>query len=74
MAEFYNQLKQAPIKAEALRQTQLAMLHGEVRFQEGKLITSTGRFPLPPTLARVGNNPFSHPYYWSAFTMIGNPW
>ncbi|MBD2014193.1 CHAT domain-containing protein [Microcoleus sp. FACHB-53] len=74
MAEFYNQLKQAPIKAEALRQTQLAMLNGEVQLQEGKLMTSTGSFPLPPTLARVGNNQFSHPYYWSAFTMIGNPW
>jgi filamentous hemagglutinin family protein len=74
MAEFYNQLKQAPIKAEALRQTQLAMLKGEVRLQEGKLMTSTGSFPLPPTLAPVGNSEFSHPYYWSAFTMIGNPW
>lgn len=74
MAEFYNQLKQSPIKAEALRRTQLAMLNGEVRLQEGKLMTSTGRFPLPPTLARVGNSRFSHPSYWSAFTMIGNPW
>jgi CHAT domain-containing protein len=74
MAEFYNQLKQAPIKAEALRQTQLAMLKGEVRLQEGNLIISTGRFPLPPTLAPVGNSELSHPYYWSAFTMIGNPW
>jgi filamentous hemagglutinin family protein len=74
MAEFYNQLKHAPIKAEALRQTQLAMLKGEVRLQEGNLIVSTGRFPLPPTLAPVGNSELSHPYYWSAFTMIGNPW
>jgi CHAT domain-containing protein len=50
------------------------MLNGEVQLQEGKLMISTGSFPLPPTLARVGNNQFSHPYYWSAFTMIGNPW
>ncbi|AFZ19717.1 CHAT domain-containing protein [Allocoleopsis franciscana] len=74
MAEFYDQLKQAPIKAEALRRTQLAMLKGEVRLQEGNLIISTGRFPLPPTLASLGNSELSHPYYWSAFTMIGNPW
>jgi CHAT domain-containing protein len=74
MSEFYNKLKQAPIKAEALRQTQVAMLKGEVRLEEGKLMTSAGSLSLPPSLARMGNNNFSHPYYWSAFTMIGNPW
>ncbi|HEY9611269.1 CHAT domain-containing protein [Allocoleopsis sp.] len=74
MSEFYDQLKQAPIKAEALRQTQVAMLKGEVRLEEGELMTSAGRLSLPPSLARMGNHNFSHPYYWSAFTMIGNPW
>jgi CHAT domain-containing protein len=74
MSEFYDRLKQAPIKAEALRQTQVAMLNGEVRFEQGKLITSDGSLALPSSLARLGNSNFSHPYYWSAFTMIGNPW
>lgn len=74
MASFYEQLKQAPIKAEALRQAQLAMLKGEVRSQAGKLVTSRGSFPLPPELAQLGDKDLTHPYYWSAFTLIGNPW
>jgi filamentous hemagglutinin family protein len=74
MTEFYEQLKQAPIKAEALRQAQLAMLKGEVRVEGNQLVTSRGRFPLPPNLTQQGDINFAHPYYWSAFTMIGNPW
>jgi CHAT domain-containing protein len=74
MAEFYEKLKQAPIKAEALRQTQVAMLKGEVRLEGGKLIASTGSFPLPPSVARLENKTLNHPYYWSSFTLIGNPW
>jgi CHAT domain-containing protein len=74
MTEFYEKLKQAPIKAEALRQAQLAMLKGEVRLQGGQLITSNGSFLLPPELVLLREKPLSHPYYWSAFTLIGNPW
>jgi CHAT domain-containing protein len=74
MTEFYGQLKQTPLKAEALRRSQLAMLKGEVRLQAGKLITSNGSYPLPPQLANLGDLDLSLPYYWSAFTMIGNPW
>lgn len=74
VTQFYEELRKAPIKAEALRRTQLAMLRGEVRSQGGKLVTSWGSFPLPPEIAKLGDKTFSHPYYWSAFTMIGNPW
>ncbi|MBD1809276.1 CHAT domain-containing protein [Microcoleus sp. FACHB-SPT15] len=74
VTEFYKELREAPIKAEALRRTQLAMLRGEVRSHGGKLVTSWGSFPLPPEIAKLGDQTFSHPYYWSAFTMIGNPW
>ncbi|MFM7407705.1 MAG: CHAT domain-containing protein [Cuspidothrix sp.] len=74
MSEFYKQLKTAPIKAEALRQTQLAMLKGEVHIQDSKLIISRGDVNLPPILRRVGRKDLQHPYFWSAFTMIGNPW
>jgi filamentous hemagglutinin family protein len=74
MIQFYEQLKQAPIKAEALRLSQLAMIRGEVRLQGRQLITSTGSFPLPSQLALLGDRDFTHPYYWSAFTMIGSPW
>ena len=74
MAEFYGQLKTAPIKTEALRQAQLAMLRQDVRVEGGMLHTSFGKLPLPPELANQGRQNFSHPYYWSGFRMIGNPW
>jgi hypothetical protein len=54
--EFYGQLKQAPIKAEALRQAQFATIEGKVRLQAGKLITTRGSFPLPPELAQLGES------------------
>jgi CHAT domain-containing protein len=74
MASFYEQLKKAPIKAEALRQAQLAMLTGKTRMEGGKLLTEYGNFPLSPQLAKSGNRNLIHPYYWSAFMLIGNPW
>jgi len=74
MSNFYQQLQEAPIKAEALRQTQLAMLRGEVRLENGKLISSNRIIPLPPELQNLGDKDLTHPYYWSAFTLIGSPW
>ncbi|MBD2580443.1 CHAT domain-containing protein [Oscillatoria sp. FACHB-1406] len=73
MATFYEQLREVPIKAEALRQAQLAMIHGKVRIENGQLVTPKGNFPLPPELANQPIN-LSHPYYWSGFSTIGNPW
>ena len=74
MTEFYEQLQQAPIKAEALRRAQVAMLKGEVKLEDGQLITPTQTLPLPPELAKLGNQTLSHPKFWAAFTLIGNPW
>ncbi|WP_445251475.1 CHAT domain-containing protein [Microcoleus sp. Pol14C6] len=76
MAEFYHHLKVAPIKAEALRQAQIAMIEGQVRIENGRLILSNSNkdLELPPELAKLGNENLSHPYYWSGFTMIGSPW
>jgi CHAT domain-containing protein len=74
MTEFYRQLETAPIKSEALRQAQLAMIRGEVRLEEGKLLGSGESITLPPELAQIGDKDLSHPYFWSAFTMIGSPW
>jgi filamentous hemagglutinin family protein len=55
MSEFYRQLgsQSIKVKAEALRQAQIAMAS---RTSEGQSVD------------------FSHPYYWAAFTLIGNPW
>ncbi|WP_449416346.1 CHAT domain-containing protein [Phormidium nigroviride] len=76
MSEFYQQLRTAPIKAEALRQAQLGMLHGQVRLQDGRLYNSGSDrgTRLPPELVARGDRSLSHPYYWAAFTMIGSPW
>lgn len=74
MIEFYRDLKTAPIKAEALREAQIAMLKGQVRIEEGQLHTSKGNIPLPPSLIEVENTDLSNPYYWAAFTVVGSPW
>ncbi|MBE9042771.1 CHAT domain-containing protein, partial [Oscillatoriales cyanobacterium LEGE 11467] len=75
MSQFYRHLKEAPIKAEALRQAQLGMLRGEV-FVEGSQLAIAPDFgvSLPPELGRWGDRNFSHPYYWAGFTMVGSPW
>ncbi|MEQ9486587.1 CHAT domain-containing protein [Coleofasciculus sp. F4-SAH-05] len=74
MTGFYEQLKQAPIKAEALRQVQLAMIQGNVRLENGQIVTPNGTFLLPPQLAELPDQELTHPYYWSAFTLVGSPW
>ncbi|MEM8639823.1 MAG: CHAT domain-containing protein [Cyanobacteria bacterium P01_G01_bin.54] len=72
MNSFYAQLADpaVTIKAEALRQAQLALLHRDVSVRRGYL----GETVLPPGLADYPNIDLSHPYYWSAFTLVGSPW
>ncbi|MGL5066137.1 MAG: CHAT domain-containing protein [Microcoleus sp.] len=90
MGEFYHQLKTAPIKAEALRQAQIAMIKGQVRIEGGVLRGpfvaakrggQNGLQVLPQTLNAgdsLGDSfpsrNLAHPYFWAAFTMIGSPW
>ncbi len=73
MAELYTQLEDSPIKAEALRQAQLAMLRGEVTVRDGQLVWSGGSEALPPDVNPAFGDT-RHPYYWSAFTLVGSPW
>ncbi|WP_017653777.1 CHAT domain-containing protein [Fortiea contorta] len=75
MVEFYKNLKTAPIKAEALRRAQVAMLKGQVVLDNGLLRTSVRGINLPTASpdAKLQQD-LRHPFYWSAFTMIGNPW
>lgn len=74
MSELYPQLRTSPIKAEALRQAQIAMIRGKVRLEKGQLRTVRGNIKLPPELARLDKRNLAHPYYWSAFTIVGSPW
>ncbi|MGA1603066.1 MAG: CHAT domain-containing protein [Prochlorothrix sp.] len=74
MTEFYSHLRQAESKADALRAAQVSMLRGEVTVEGGVLQgSSRGRSPL-----NTGNQgdsaDLTHPFYWSAFTLVGNPW
>ena len=72
MSEFYDQLSNTLLKAEALRQTQLQMLKGEVRIDEGTLKLSNGDNLGLPSSFPQGNLSMAHPYFWSSFTLIGN--
>jgi len=74
MSEFYKPLRTAPIKAEALRQAQIAMLRGQVRLENAQLLSASQGIPLPEALSNLGDKQLMHPYYWAAFVLIGNPW
>ncbi|MEB3831559.1 CHAT domain-containing protein [Phormidium sp. CCY1219] len=74
MTEFYTQLRRAPIKADALRQAQMAMIRGTLRFESGQLVNSTRAMDLPDALSQLGDSELSHPFYWAGFTTIGSPW
>ncbi|NJR17838.1 MAG: CHAT domain-containing protein [Calothrix sp. CSU_2_0] len=73
MTQFYQQLKANPIKSEALRQTQIAMLKQQVTLKNNPAIRGSGSLPAN-IVANLDNRELSHPYYWAGFTLIGNPW
>ncbi|NEP57244.1 MAG: CHAT domain-containing protein [Symploca sp. SIO2G7] len=76
MTQFYQQLQSeaAPIRAEALKQAQLAMLSGQVKIEDDRLKVPGLKdgLLLPPEIA--DSKDLSHPSYWSGFTVVGNPW
>ncbi len=74
MTEFYQRLRTTKVKAEALQQAQIAMIRGDVRLQNGKLVWTGGTLAIPPELQKLGDRDLSHPYYWSGFTLVGSPW
>ncbi|NER19889.1 MAG: CHAT domain-containing protein [Symploca sp. SIO1C2] len=75
MARLYDELAKVPIKAEALRQAQLAMLNGEVYIEDNQLFYSPQQsgIALDPD-QKISKEDLSHPHYWSSFTLIGSPW
>ena len=73
MNEFYRNLKNAPIKAEALRQAQISMIKGRTQISETSMQKQKGVFTITPEPGEEVEG-FSHPFNWAGFTMIGSPW
>lgn len=83
MREFYR-LREAASgtsKAEALRQAQLALLHGRIRLTSDEAAEGGLELPNPgsseagsllPRFAPDPAAPYAHPHYWAPFILIGN--
>jgi CHAT domain-containing protein len=76
MTKFYERLRTARIRAEALREAQVAMAKGEIYLKNGQIqgLGEVGGLLLPADSIQQPDGSLSHPYYWAAFTMVGNPW
>jgi CHAT domain-containing protein/Tfp pilus assembly protein PilF len=78
MVKFYQLHGTAPnvSKAEALRQAQLALLHGEWQTNgiQPRAELAAGEHGKAPGPAFQTNplKPYAHPYYWAPFILIGN--
>ncbi len=71
MVQYYNNLRSAPSKAIALQQSQLALLRGAVTMQNGKISGVRGANALAVPNSSASLN-LTHPYYWSAFILVGS--
>jgi CHAT domain-containing protein len=82
MTSFYQHLKELPVKVQALQKAQIDLLTGAVQIDnKGVLVGINPPIPIPilqnqdGTLKSGETIPsFTHPHYWSGFTLIGNPW
>jgi CHAT domain-containing protein len=71
MTEFYRRREAQPElpKVEALRQAQLALIHGQVAPPDGQKDRGVKLDERPERPSAPG---FTHPFYWAAFFLIGN--
>ena len=74
MSEFYQQLKLTSIKSEALRKAQIKMIEQKVFVEDREIKGLDIAVSLPSTIVQNTSVNLEHPYYWSGFTIIGNPW
>jgi CHAT domain-containing protein/Tfp pilus assembly protein PilF len=77
MSEFYRRKKEnaSLTKSEAIRQVQEAMINGQLK-ASGKTPTCRSEdfveAPKETKFTCKADAPFSHPYFWSPFVLIGN--
>jgi CHAT domain-containing protein len=74
MAEFYGQLTATPLRFEALRNAQLSLLRRNTRIENHQLLTQHHQLSLSEGFSTISPETFEHPFYWSSFMMVGNPW
>ena len=78
MTNLYSHLKQSTTKASALQKAQRGFIRRKIEVNNGNIRIDTVNIPtasLPPAMREnLRTKNLSHPYYWSAFTLIGNPW
>ncbi len=72
MSEFYRNLKTAPIRAAALRDAQLSLLRGQVSVANGQLKLTDGSEVALPRGSTQNSVNLTHPYFWAAYTVVGN--
>ena len=77
MSEFYSRWVRSPAdgKAEALRQAQLAFLHGSATAPNGATPaggSGRGFGAAGQPSKSSGSLGYAHPYYWAPFVLIGN--
>ena len=72
MSDFYDRWVRNPTKgkAEALRQAQLAFLHGAASTTGAN--TGRGFESVDQSAAQPSSLGYAHPYYWAPFVLIGN--
>ncbi|MGC1309913.1 MAG: CHAT domain-containing protein [Phormidesmis sp.] len=74
MAEFYEQLRVNPLRYAALQAAQRSLIRGKTRIENNRLVTQRRSVAIPDGLSEQDSIDFSHPFFWSGFTLIGNPW
>jgi len=74
MNEFYRQLKPSTILATTLQKAQLSLLRGETHIDHATMRSLQKNQLITTVVNKIQPTQFSHPFYWSAFTLVGNPW
>ena len=71
MLAFYHNYPTAKSKAIAIQQAQIALIEGNVKIENQKVV---GIPNLPPILLKDFNegSELKHPYFWSSFILVGN--